>query len=154
MPSILFVCLANQIRSPIAAATFHAAWLAHPGLPPCRVASAGTWTRSGLPLSQPALSLARAVGLDLHRFRTTSIVDVHLPAYDWIVVMEKGQLEALTIEHPHLRPRIHLLTALAGAYPSDIPDPTQVDPGTALSVLLDLQACVRQLAARLAAPHP
>ena len=36
MPAILFVCLANQCRSPIAAVTFRAAWAAIPGTKPIR----------------------------------------------------------------------------------------------------------------------
>ena len=149
MQAFLFVCLANQCRSPIAAATFRSAWVGLPGAKPCRVASAGTWTDSGLAVGVTSLDLAQAVGVDLRRFRTTSIEDVRLGEYDWIIVMEAGQQEALSIEHPELRERIQLLTALAGMFPSDIPDPLKFDRETALGILRDMQQCARQLARKM-----
>ena len=154
MPSFLFVCLANQIRSPIAAATFLSAWLALPGAKPCRVASAGTWTRSGMPVSPAAMAYAATFGIDLRHFRTTSIEQVKLAEYDYIIVMEKGQQEALSIEHPQLQPRIHLLAALAGCFSSDIPDPAQVDRDTAINILQDMRVCVQQIALHLCQPNP
>ena len=63
--------------------------------------------------------------------------------------MEKGQQEALSIEHPELQERIQLLTALAGSFPSDIPDPMNFDRETALGILRDMQKCTRKLARKM-----
>ena len=129
MPSFLFVCLANQIRSPIAAATFRSAWLALPGAKPCRVASAGTWTRSGMPVSPAAMAYAATFGIDLRHFRTTSIEQVKLAEYDYIIVMEKGQQEALSIEHPELQPAHPLAGRLGRLLLLRYPRPRSGRPG-------------------------
>ena len=56
IPAILFVCTANQVRSPIAAAIFNQ-------IQPVRfkAESAGTWTKSGLELAPFALRAAACV---------------------------------------------------------------------------------------------
>ena len=144
IPAILFVCTANQVRSPIAAAIFNQ-------IQPVRfkAESAGTWTKSGLELAPFALRLAERIGVDLAGFRTTSIEDVDLSSYRQILVMECGHQEALTLEFPHLKDRICLLTAFAGLHPSDIPDPVKYDLPTAVGILTDMQDCVQRAAERL-----
>jgi protein-tyrosine phosphatase len=63
MPSVLFVCRANQFRSPLAAACLQRAikqvgtgtdWV---------VESAGTWTKPGLPVPQVVLQVTHRLGL-------------------------------------------------------------------------------------------
>lgn len=144
IPAILFVCTANQVRSPIAAAFFNQ-------IRPTRFTaqSAGTWTKSGLELAPLALRLAERMGVNLSTFRTTSIEDVDLSSYRWILVMESGHQEALTLEFPHLKDRISLLTTFAGLHPSDIPDPVKYDLPTAVGILTDMQDCVQRAAERL-----
>lgn len=149
IPSILFVCTANQCRSPIAAATFTRFQEELLGFVKYKVVSAGTWTKTGLEVASPSVRLARKVGVDLRGFRTTSVVDVQLSAFSWILVMEKGHQEALTLEYPELQNEIQLLTTFAGAQPSDIPDPIQYDVDTALGILRDMQDCVHKIALRL-----
>ena len=51
MPKVLFVCTANRFRSPLAAAIFKRFLLESQETGRWRVSSAGTWTRSGLPVN-------------------------------------------------------------------------------------------------------
>ena len=126
MPSILFVCTANQFRSPLAAACFlkvieeeraadAGAW---------RVESAGTWTEDGLPAAEIALQVARHLRLyGLSGHRTRQISQALLDPYDLIVVMEKGHKEALSTEFPSTRGRLYLLSEIVDEAVYDIPDP-------------------------------
>ena len=96
MPSVLFVCTANRIRSPLAEQLFRrqleagvqdsAAW---------RVASAGTWTKPGLPAMPLAQQAAAELGLDLSTHRSQPIDDIALEDYGLIITMEQGQQEAI-----------------------------------------------------------
>jgi protein-tyrosine-phosphatase len=122
MPSILFVCTANQFRSPIAAAYFthklseegiSGTWL---------VESAGTWTTPGRKAHPQAIASAVKLGLDLKLFRTREVDAALLSAVDLIVVMELGHKEALEAEFPAARGRVVLLGKLANVPGDEIPD--------------------------------
>ena len=129
MPSILFVCTANQIRSPMAAAMFRAALSAHPerrsqnGVEgqEWRVESAGTWVKEGLPANRAAQQVMRELGLDLSHHRTRCVTGELLRQFDLILVMERNHKEALRVEFPALRGRIRLCSELAGGE-WDVPD--------------------------------
>ena len=146
MPAILFVCTANQIRSPIAAHTFNElAQEREPGEQHWRVDSAGTWTKTGLPPIPYATKLAEGLGIDLSSHLSTSIEDVDLEKYTWVLVMERGHLEALTNEYAVHKDKIQLLSSFAGAISLDIPDPVSADLKTALGWLEEMQAMVVKL---------
>ncbi|MEW6650169.1 MAG: hypothetical protein AB1453_08265, partial [Chloroflexota bacterium] len=65
-PSVLFVCAANRIRSPLAAALFRAL-LAKQGLPlkSWRIETAGTWAQDHLPAFPEVVQLMAQKGVDL-----------------------------------------------------------------------------------------
>jgi len=74
MPNVLFVCMANQFRSPLAAALFEknlkdenasAGWM---------VSSAGTWVEQESGAHPAAIHAAKNLGLDLsgHKSREVS----------------------------------------------------------------------------------
>ena len=123
MPSVLFVCTANRIRSPFAAALFRrkletrgedlASW---------RIESAGTWTEEGLPVWPPLLEIARRWNLDLSGHRSRPVSWALLRRFDLILVMESGHKEALRVEFPAAAERIFLLSEMAGP-PFDVRDP-------------------------------
>ena len=148
MPSILFVCTANQLRSPVAARVFEQS-LTAAARKKWQVASAGTWTQAGDRLPRGLARLALKLGVDLAGHNTTPVDAYPLDKFDWIVVMENDHLEGLTVEFPALRGRIHLLTALAGEFPSDIPDPSRLDEEGATALLREMTEMVRRLAAKL-----
>ena len=128
MPSILFVCTANQFRSPIAAACLlqsidrentDAKWT---------VESAGTWTTPGMPAAKIALQIAnqlRLTGLDCHL--TRQLDQQLLEQFDLIIVMEAGHKEAISSEFPSICKKVYLLSELVDDFAYDIPDP--VEPG-------------------------
>ena len=103
----------------------------------------------------------RGRGLVLRRRAPDRCRDVHVAQPQPIIrplrrgevcvagAVECGHQEALTLEFPHLKDRICLLTAFAGLHPSDIPDPVKYDLPTAFGILTDLQDCVQRAAERL-----
>jgi protein-tyrosine phosphatase len=142
MPSILFVCTANQFRSPIAAACLlkniehentGRKWI---------VESAGTWARAGLPAPAIALQAANQLGLDgLDRHLTRQIDQELLTKFDLIIVMEIGHKEAMRSEFPSVVGRVYLLPEIVDGISYDIPDPSDpnIDPeevGRELSMLI------------------
>ena len=123
MPSILFICTANQFRSPIAAAYFKHK-LSEEGIPGTWVVdSAGTWTSPGLKAHPQAVASAAKLGLDLKLFLTREVDATLLSAADLIVVMEFGHKEAIEAEFPAVRDRVVLLGSLANIPGDEIPDP-------------------------------
>ena len=90
MPSILFVCTANQIRSPIAAALFKDILNKSGQAQAWRVESAGTWTSHGLPANRAAQRVMREMNIDLSQHRTRCITRDLLATFDLILVMEHG----------------------------------------------------------------
>jgi protein-tyrosine phosphatase len=145
MPLILVVCTANLFRSPIAAACIerklHVAGLADSW----NVASAGTWTYTGLPAHPEALMAAAALGLDLSAHRTREVNSALLTAADLIIVMEQGQKEALECEFPNCRGKIALLGELAGERDPDIPDPSKTEFNESDAIARMIAACIERV---------
>jgi protein-tyrosine-phosphatase len=138
MPTILFVCLANRFRSPLAAAFFykHLEQAADRGT--WSVGSAGTWTEPGLPPDTRALQDAKDWGLDIKAHRSRQVDDIILSQSNLILVMEAGQKEALQVEFPKEREKIFLLSEVAEGLPNDIPDPLGPNGATHQEVAMEL----------------
>jgi protein-tyrosine phosphatase len=125
MPTILFICTANQFRSPIAAA-YAERKLREAGMRERWVVmSAGTWTSNGLPAHQEAIGAAETLGLDISQHLTSEVNAEVLAASDLIVVMERGHKEALEWEFAACRGRVALLGELAGEDEAEIEDPAK-----------------------------
>ena len=124
MLNILFVCTANQFRSPIAAGCFTRRLIETGLTKGWHVSSAGTWTTNGLSTHPKAIQAVVSMGLDLSTHSSLEVNAEMLRAADLIVVMERGHKEALMCEFPDCRSRVILLTELVGESMSDIPDPT------------------------------
>jgi protein-tyrosine phosphatase len=144
MPSILFVCTANQFRSPIAAACLRQAFKQkYPG-DDWLVESAGTWAIAGLPAPVFALQASRQLGLTgLDRHVTRQVEKELLGHFDLIIVMETGHKEAITIEFPTMRGRVYLLSEIVDGIPYNIADPTDPDADPN-QVATELQALIRK----------
>ena len=124
MPSILFICTANQFRSPLAAACFLKAIEQERAAETWVVESAGTWTKDGMPAAEITLQVARQLGVHgLHGHRTRQISQNLLNQYNLIIVMERGHKESISIEFPSMRPRLYLLSEIVDSIAYDIPDP-------------------------------
>jgi len=139
MPSVLFICTGNMFRSPIAEAAFRDQ-LERDGLSGWTVSSAGTWAAPGLPPPRETLELARVFGLDLSGHLTRLVDEAMLEAVDLVLVMESNHKEAIEVEFPSARKKIHLLSRVLTGKAYDIPDPISAmdDAPTILRGLVDL----------------
>jgi len=144
MPSILFVCLANRFRSPLAAAFFcqHLDQVADKQS--WTVGSAGTWTEAGLPPDARALQVAKDWGLDIKAHRSRQVNAVLLSQRNLVLVMEAGQKEALQVEFPKERDKIYLLSEVVDGNPYDIPDPFSLDGPTYKEIALELYELIKR----------
>jgi len=135
MPAILFVCTANQFRSPLAAAFFsrkmsslgwNEGWL---------VQSAGTWASPGLPALPMANVAAHKFGVSLDGHRTRRVTSMLVSTQDLILVMEAGQKEALQNEFAIFGKKVFLLTEVILNRAEDIPDPVVNDTENFIDVV-------------------
>lgn len=137
-PSVLFVCTANRFRSPIAEAVFRKL-LQEQGIEKnWIVGSAGSWTEDGLsPIPSNKWSLEH-LGLDLSMHHSRSVSRELIAQYDLILVMEKGQKEALLIEYPEMSKKIFMLTELSKGPVYDIRDPIREPEETCFDVAQEI----------------
>lgn len=139
MPSILCVCTANRIRSPLAEHLLRRRLADDALTAPWRVESAGAWTQAGLPVLPVTRQAAAELDLDLSGHHSQRVEDLDLGGYDLILTMERGQRDALRAEHPEFAPRIVTISRALTGYDYDVEDP----PG-------HTQAAVRATARQLA----
>jgi protein-tyrosine phosphatase len=123
MRSILFVCTANQCRSPMAAALFQNL-VEQKKLPgPWKIESAGTWAAEGYPaVTKTRLALAKW-GMDISNHRSRRVTGELIRTFDLVLTMEAGQKEALQAEYPDWAEHIYLLGEMAAGQMEEIPDP-------------------------------
>jgi len=124
MPSILFVCTANQFRSPIAVASMLKSLAQAGAAGEWTVESAGTWTKPGMRAAALAIRASGQLGLyGLASHRTRQIDRDLLDPFDLILVMENGQKEGIASEFPEAGRRCFLLSEVTDGIAYDIPDP-------------------------------
>src|SRR5262245_44079969 len=128
MPSILFVCTANQFRSPLAVACLSKTMTRDENSANWIIESAGTWTKAGLTAPTITLRVAEQLGLpSLDQHRTPQLDQNLLKRSDLILVMEANHKEALISEFPTFSEHIYLLPELVDGISYDIPDPATLD---------------------------
>jgi protein-tyrosine phosphatase len=124
MPSILFVCTANQFRSPLAAASLINYLAQKKSLADWIVESAGTWALENRPVLDITRLNAERLGLgNLADHRSRQVNAELLSQFDLILVMEIGQKEALNTEFRSGRSRTFMLSEVLEGIQVDIPDP-------------------------------
>ncbi|MCB1671180.1 MAG: low molecular weight protein-tyrosine-phosphatase [Gammaproteobacteria bacterium] len=136
---VLFVCTANICRSPLAEGLLRHR-LRNEGLAKSvQVRSAGTAANPGLRSDPRAVEVAAEAGVPLGRIRSQRLTPKLLSRSDYILVMDRGQLEevsrmsaALIDEHEDMTAAFTGTLALLGSYlpaseggtnAPDIPDP-------------------------------
>jgi len=144
MPSILFVCLANRYRSPLAVAFFGQCLEQSTNRGIWSVSSAGTWAQPGLPPDARAIKDARDSGLDIKAHRSRQVNAVLLSQSNLVLVMEAGQKEALQVEFPKEREKIYLLSEVADGIPFDFPDPFGPDSSTHQEIANELYELINR----------
>jgi protein-tyrosine phosphatase len=117
MPAILFVCTANQFRSPIAEAYFVSKLSSLGNTDSWTVSSAGTWTPLNLPAHPKAVEAAVKLGLDLGAHRTREVTAD--------LAMERGHKEALESEFPQIHGKVMVLGNTGNDSEVGIPDPAR-----------------------------
>ncbi|MBM3121689.1 MAG: hypothetical protein FJZ97_05835 [Chloroflexi bacterium] len=114
MPSLLFVCSANQLRSPLAEVVFRS-HLERRGLSAAwRVGSAGVWALEGSPAARAALQTAASRGLSLAQHVARRVREDLLRDSDLVLVMEREHQDALREVFPAFGDRIRLMTEMVG----------------------------------------
>jgi len=114
MKRVLFVCSANQLRSPLAEVLFKELIRRKDRDGIWQVGSAGVWALGGSPAAFSAMRAAAARGLDLSAHTARPVTQDLLEQSDLVLVMEREHLEALQEAFPALGGRVHLLASMAG----------------------------------------
>jgi protein-tyrosine phosphatase len=152
--SILFVCLGNICRSPLAEGVFLALADEEGTAHRFRVDSAGTGSwHIGEPPDARAVSVARARGIRLDG-RARRITEHDLDDFDWIIAMDRSNRSAIrALVPPRSRARIHLLREF-DPVPGDpdVPDPYYGGPGGFEEVFDIVDRCCRKLLEHLDSP--
>jgi len=111
--SILFVCTANQCRSPMAEAIMKD-YLNNMDLKTeWEVQSAGTWAESGFPATAFGIKAMAERGLDTSGHSSQPVRSELLNQNDLILTMEAGHKEAIQVEFPAVRHKVFLLSEMA-----------------------------------------
>jgi protein-tyrosine phosphatase len=111
MRSVLLVCTANVVRSPMAMALLRAKVV---GEPDWRIESAGTWALAGQPAAEKTRIVLANRGLDISDHQARSVDQDMLNSFNLILAMEPNHVEALIAEFPEVAGRIHLVSQMIG----------------------------------------
>jgi protein-tyrosine phosphatase len=144
MPSVLFVCTANQFRSPLAAAIFKKRLQAEGISDRWTVSSAGTWVKEKVRAHPTAIQQAIKHNLDLRNHVTREITGEMIEAYDIVIVMTHNQKEALQFEFPMQSGKIVMLSELSDHDEVDIPDPAEINFIESTAIINDLTRAIDQ----------
>jgi protein-tyrosine phosphatase len=121
---VLFVCLGNICRSPLAETLF-ADYARRQGCTDASVDSAGTASAHQGERADPrSRACAERHGLTItHRAR--GLVDEDFERFDWLIAMDESNAAALRRRAPHAtaRKKVHLMREWDPSGPGEVPDP-------------------------------
>jgi protein-tyrosine phosphatase len=150
--SILFVCLGNICRSPLAEGVFRSV-LAERGMADDVLvdsAGMGDWHAGQAP-DHRAIAVARANGLDISGQQARAITEADFRRFDLILGMDRKNIrELLEIAPEACRGRIHLFLDFAGSGAKEVPDPYFGDAAGFTETYGLIRAASEGLADRLA----
>ena len=154
--SVLFVCLGNICRSPLAEGVFRSV-LAERGMEDDFVidsAGMGDWHAGQAP-DHRAIAVARANGLDISGQQARAITDRDFERFDLILGMDRKNIRELRGIAPDAsRDRIHLFLDYAGSGAKEVPDPYFGDAAGFDETYRLIRAASEGLADRLAKAEP
>ncbi|AGB43469.1 low molecular weight phosphotyrosine protein phosphatase [Mesorhizobium sp. ESP6-5] len=151
--SILFVCLGNICRSPLAEGILGAV-LAERGYGGDIVldsAATSGWEVGSAP-DPRSIAIASHHGIDISRQRARKIMPEDFHRFDLIFGMDRSNVADLKALAPAaVRDRIHLFLEFAEGRPRDVPDPYYEDQQAFAEVYRMIREASEVLATRLAA---
>jgi protein-tyrosine phosphatase len=149
--SILFVCLGNICRSPLAEGVFrHVAGQAGANL---IIDSAGTgaW-HAGNPPDPRSIAVAAAYGVDIAMQRARKVAPGDFQRFDLLLGLDRSNVETLVARAPaEARGKVHLFMDYAGLGPRDVPDPYYGGDGGFEAVYRMIREASEALSAKLGA---
>ncbi len=142
MRTILFICTANQFRSPIAAACFSVKLASMEWGKGWVVQSAGTWASPGAPALPVAIAAAHKIGVSLAGHEASLITPGLIATQDLILVMESKQKNALQNEFSVFRKHIFLLSEVVQGKIENVADPVLSETDSYIESAIEIQAMV------------
>lgn len=153
-PAVLFVCLGNICRSPLAEGAFRQA--AHNAELDLHIDSAGTgdW-HVGSPPDRRAIAVARQNGCDISGLRARQLVAEDFHRFDHVFVMDRSNLAAAKmIAPPQARTRpVLLLDLVEGREGAEVSDPYYGGEEHFDDTWADVTAAADALVTRMLAGH-
>jgi protein-tyrosine phosphatase len=123
--AILFVCLGNICRSPLAEGVFRSVAAEQGRAAEFEVDSAGTggW-HVGSPPDPRSIAVAGDYGIDISSQRCRRISDGDFDRFDLVLGMDRDNIgDLLSQSSAANRTKVHLFCERAGCGPHEIPDP-------------------------------
>ncbi|UUP17397.1 low molecular weight protein-tyrosine-phosphatase [Nitratireductor thuwali] len=151
--AILFVCLGNICRSPLAEGIFRAVAAERGMAGAFHLDSAGTgaW-HVGSPPDPRSVAIAAAYGIDISAQRARKVGLADFERFDLILGMDNSNVRNLRRMAPeHTHHRIHLFSNIAGKGQRDVPDPYYGGEDGFSEVYLMIREASAALIAKLAA---
>ena len=142
MTAVLFVCMGNICRSPMAEGAFRAAAEKARLLDQFTIDSAGTiGYHAGAAPDPRAQAAALTRGVDISGQRSRKVADDDFDAFDYIMVMDRENYDDLMARCPDRRQdRIQLFLGYAAGVPIDeMPDP-YIGPASQFDTCYDAAA--------------
>ena len=141
--SVLFLCLGNLCRSPVAAAAARAR------LPNVQVESAGFLYHDGRASPPHVVATARLLGLDVSTARARRVTAQQIHAANLIVCMDLSHLERIAEEFPQALAKTTLLGLFSTPEELEIADPYEMAPAATYQVFVKMLAAIDALGAQI-----
>jgi len=142
--SVLFVCTANQCRSPMAEVLFKE-FLKSQGQDAgnWRLESAGVHASQTSPATSYAQEVVAEIGLDLSEHQSQAVTKDLVTSFRLVLTMEKWQRQLMRQLYPDISDRVLLLSQVVGIE-KDIIDPIGMSINDYREILKEIQSYFEQ----------